>query len=54
MLTGWPALFTFLVSPTLAVLFAPQDGGEWKRWLIVAPFVVAYLWFTWPRRREAD
>jgi hypothetical protein len=53
--TGWPALLTFLVTPSLAVLLSPHDGGEWKQWLLVAPFVVAYLWITWPQRRsEAD
>ena len=50
--TGWPALFSFLVAPTLAVLLAPQDAGEWKRWLLVAPFVAVYIWLTWPEGRS--
>jgi hypothetical protein len=53
--TGWPALLTFLVSPTLAVWLSPHDAGEWKRWLIVAPVAAAYVWFTWPQDpNEAD
>ena len=47
--TGWPGVFAFLLSPTLAVIMAPQYPGEWKSWLVVAPFLVLYLWFTWPR-----
>ena len=54
-LTGWPGVFTFLLTPTLAVLLAPQYPGEWKHWLCVVPFLLLYLWFTWPRRPdEAD
>jgi hypothetical protein len=54
LLTGWPAVFSFLFAPTLAVLLAPHDHGEWKRWLVVAPFVLAYIWFTWPGGRTGD
>ena len=55
LLTGWPAVLTLLVSPTLAVWLSPHDANEWKHWLLVAPLVVAYLWFTWPKRPdEAD
>jgi hypothetical protein len=52
--TGWPAVLTFLVCPSLAVWLSPHDDGEWKRWLIVAPVAVAYVWITWPERNEAD
>jgi hypothetical protein len=49
--TGWPALLAFLVAPSLAVILAPHDG-DWKRWLVIAPFVAGYIWFTWPQNRE--
>jgi hypothetical protein len=52
--TGWPALLSFLVAPTLAMLLSPHDSGEWKRWLVVAPFVAAYVWLTWPQGRDED
>jgi hypothetical protein len=53
--TGWSAILAFLVSPTLAVLLSPHDGGEWKRWMFIAPWVVAYIWLTWPNgSTEAD
>ncbi len=53
-LTGWPALLGFLITPSLAMLLSSSDDGEWKRWLLVAPFLVAYLWFTWPQRPNAS
>jgi hypothetical protein len=50
LLTGWPAVFSLLVSPTVAVFLEPGAAGMWKQWLCVLPFVLAYVWFTWPRR----
>ncbi|HEX4160730.1 MAG TPA: hypothetical protein VHY79_19840 [Rhizomicrobium sp.] len=50
--TGWAAVFSLLVSPTLAVLLSPQDGDERRRWLFVAPWLVAYVWLTWPKRPD--
>ncbi|HTT82801.1 MAG TPA: hypothetical protein VMF67_04925 [Rhizomicrobium sp.] len=53
--TGWAALLAFLVAPTLAMLLSPEDAGQWRRWLLVAPLIAAYLWLTWPGRTdEAD
>ena len=49
-LTGWPALLSFLVAPTLAVLLS--HDGEWKRWLPLAPFVAGYVWITWPHKAD--
>lgn len=51
--TGWPAVFSLLVSPTLAVFLSPHDGNEQKRWLFVVPWLVAYVWLTWPKDPEA-